>query len=56
MAFVMTKEPDWDRAPAKTRSLLRACLEKDPKQRLCNIGDVWWLLEEPPAEGPCSSA
>ncbi len=56
LAHVLTKEPDWDRAPAKTRRLLRDCLEKDPKQRLRDIGDGWRLLEEPPAEHPHHSA
>ena len=46
LAAVLTKEPDWDRAPAKTRRLLRKCLEKDPKRRLRDIGDAWELLEE----------
>jgi Tol biopolymer transport system component len=46
LAHVLTKEPDWDRAPAKTRRLLRKCLEKDPKRRLRDIGDAWELLEE----------
>jgi len=52
LAHLLTKEPDWDRAPAKTRRLLRDCLVKDPKKRLRDIGDAWRLLEEPPAEGP----
>jgi Tol biopolymer transport system component len=46
LAHVLTKEPDWDRAPRKTRRLLRKCLEKDPKRRLRDIGDAWELLEE----------
>jgi Tol biopolymer transport system component len=46
LAHVLTKEPDWDCAPAKTRRLLRKCLEKDPKRRLRDIGDAWELLEE----------
>jgi hypothetical protein len=46
LAHVLTKEPDWDRAPAKTRRLLRKWLEKDPKRRLRDIGDAWELLEE----------
>src|SRR5262245_48358830 len=41
LAGVLTKEPDWDRAPAKVRRLLRRCLEKDPKRRLHDIGDAW---------------
>ena len=46
LAAVLKTEPDWDRAPAKTRRLLRRCLEKDPKRRLRDIGDAWELLEE----------
>jgi len=46
LAHVLTKEPDLDRVPAKTRWLLRRCLEKDPKRRLRDIGDAWELLEE----------
>ena len=45
LASVLKEEPDWDRAPAKLRRLLRGCLEKDPKQRLRDIGDAWRLLE-----------
>jgi Tol biopolymer transport system component len=56
LARVLTKEPDWDRAPAKTRRLLRRCLEKDPKRRLRDIGDAWELPEEPPVESPSHSA
>src|ERR1700691_5595023 len=46
LAQVLTKEPDWEQVPAKVRRLLRKCLEKDPKKRLRDIGDVWELLEE----------
>jgi serine/threonine protein kinase len=31
LAQVLTKEPDWERAPVRTLLLLRECLEKDPK-------------------------
>jgi eukaryotic-like serine/threonine-protein kinase len=44
---VATKEPRWERIPAKTQRLLRRCLEKDPKRRLRDIGDAWELLEDP---------
>src|SRR5580658_2139631 len=30
---VATKEPNWERVPARARTLLRRCLEKDPKKR-----------------------
>ena len=39
------KEPTWDGVPANVRRLLKSCLEKDPKQRLRDIGDAWRLLE-----------
>ena len=47
LAQVLTKQPDFARAPAKARRLLRECLEKDPKARLRDIGDARRLLEEP---------
>src|SRR5215831_11095817 len=46
LAAVLTKEPDFMRVPAKVRRLLRACLQKDPKQRLEAIGDWRLLLED----------
>ena len=49
LAAVLTKEPDLQQVPVKVRRLLQACLEKDPKRRLRDIGDVWRLLEDPPA-------
>jgi len=49
LAQVLTKEPEWERVPAKVRRLLQACLQKDPKQRLQAIGDWRLLLEEAPA-------
>lgn len=49
---VLTRNPDLDRVPAKTRRLLRSCLEKDPKQRLRDIGDASRLIDEPPESEP----
>ena len=49
LAQVLTKQPDFERAPAKARRLLRLCLEKEPKLRLRDIGDAKQLLEEPAA-------
>ena len=46
LAHVLTKEPDWKQVPAKVRRLLRACLQRDPKQRLQAIGDWKLLLAE----------
>ena len=50
LAAVLTKEPDWSRAPARVHRLLQSCLEKDPKRRLRDIGDAWRLLDEAPAQ------
>ena len=44
LAQVLTNELDLERVPAKARRLLRRCLEKDPKQRLRDIGDARDLL------------
>jgi serine/threonine protein kinase/Tol biopolymer transport system component len=59
LAQVLTKEPDFDKTPAKASSLLRACLEKDPRRRLRDIGDAWRQLEESeaatPAQAPSAS-
>ena len=50
IAAVVTQEPDWTAIPATTpaslgRALAR-CLEKDPKRRLRDIGDVRLDLDE----------
>src|SRR2546426_4177148 len=46
LAAVLTKEPEWNRVPPKAERLLRRCLERDPKQRLRDIGDARFLLED----------
>jgi Tol biopolymer transport system component len=46
LAKVIEAEPSWESIPAKVRRLLKKCLEKDPKNRLRDIGDAWELLEE----------
>jgi WD40 repeat protein len=51
LAAVLTREPAWNAIPTRAQRLLRACLEKDPKRRLRDIGDARRLLEETaPAE------
>ena len=49
LALVLKFEPGWDslpdEVPAGVRRLLRACLNKDPKQRRRDIGDVRLELE-----------
>jgi len=50
LAAVIKSEPDWSQVPASTpmriRVLLQRCLQKDPKQRLRDIGDARISLEE----------
>jgi serine/threonine-protein kinase len=48
LASVIKDEPDWKRIPDKVQRLLHSRLEKDPKQRLLDIGDARRLLEERP--------
>ena len=52
LASVVKDQPDLSGVPANVRRLLERCLEKDPKKRLRDIGDLDLLLEEasaPPA-------
>lgn len=60
---VIHKEPAWDRLPAETpatvRTVLRSCLEKDPRKRLRDVGDVQLALAgafESTASTPASAA
>jgi serine/threonine-protein kinase len=50
IAGVLMGEPNWPALPANTpreiRSLLKRCLEKDPRRRLRDIGDAGLLLGE----------
>jgi eukaryotic-like serine/threonine-protein kinase len=50
LAAVIRAEPDWTELPAGTpirvRVLLQRCLQKDPKQRLRDIGDARISLDE----------
>jgi len=48
LAAVLRKEPDWEQVPVQVRRLLKRCLEKDPKRRLRDIGDLWELLDKAP--------
>jgi serine/threonine protein kinase len=49
LATVIKTDPDWDALPAETpsrvRTLLRRCLEKDPKQRVHDVADVRLAME-----------
>jgi Tol biopolymer transport system component len=50
LASVLKVDPDWDslpeRTPARVHRLLRRCLERDPRNRLRDIGDARISLEE----------
>jgi len=50
LAAVIRPEPDWSLLPVQTpvrvRVLLQRCLQKDPKQRLRDIGDARISLDE----------
>ncbi len=50
LAAVVSTEPDWTRLPAATpprlERLIRRCLEKDPRQRLRDIGDARIEIEQ----------
>jgi serine/threonine-protein kinase len=50
LAFVMTKEPEWDSLPAQTplriRELLKRCLTKDPRRRIQAIGEARISIED----------
>ncbi len=50
LAAVVMKDPEWSllpsATPARVRVLLQRCLQKDPKQRLRDIGDARISIEE----------
>ena len=56
IAVILTREPDWDALPDATPPavlrLLQRCLEKDPRQRLRDIGDVRLELDHVLADLP----
>jgi eukaryotic-like serine/threonine-protein kinase len=62
LAAVVMKDPDWSllppATPARLRILLQRCLQKDPKQRLRDIGEARIALDEvlSGAPEPSSSA
>ncbi len=54
LAVVLTKQPDLTKVPVQVRKLLRRCLEKDPKDRLRDIGDAMSLVEEEVSSPPAA--
>ena len=57
---ILRDEPRWSALPANTpphlRSLLRKCLQKDPRRRLPHIGVARLELSEPPAPETTAAA
>ena len=55
LAFVLTKEPDWDALPPTTPPsvaiLLRRCLEKDRRKRIGHISTALFAIDEADALG-----
>ena len=56
IAAILGNEPDWTPVPPELRRLLDACLQKDPANRLRDIGDVWLLLDSAAAPSPRPAA
>jgi Tol biopolymer transport system component len=50
LAAVLTRDPDLTAVPPRFGRLLRACLERDPRRRMRDIGDARLLLEPAPPE------
>ena len=48
LAAVLRKEIDFTRVPAQLARLLRLCLAREPNQRLRDIGDARFLIEDGP--------
>ncbi len=56
LAAVLKEEPDYSRIPARVQFLLRACLQKNPKERLHDIADTKLLLRDAPETQPVKSS
>ena len=54
LAAVLQSEPRWDGVPRNLRRVLESCLEKDPRNRLRDIGDVWRLVDDVPTPAASS--
>src|SRR5262249_26190277 len=48
LAAVIKEEPALDAVDARVRPLLQHCLDKDPKKRLRDFGDIGLLLDQQP--------
>jgi Tol biopolymer transport system component len=52
LAQVVTKTPDYSTVPRRVKKLLERCLNRDPRERLRDIGEARFLLQEEPAIAP----
>ncbi len=55
LAGIIKDEPDWARVPPTCRRMLTACLRKDMRARLRDIGDAWELLDESASAAPAAT-
>jgi hypothetical protein len=46
LASIVKDQPDFSKAPPQVQRLLRKCLEKDPRKRLRDLGDIEELIDE----------
>jgi serine/threonine-protein kinase len=56
LASVLKEQPNLDEAPQQVRPLLKRCLEKDPKKRLRDIGDMELQLGASGTGSPAQAA
>ncbi len=60
LAAILTRDVDFSAVPiatpARVRELLRRCLDRDPRQRLRDIGEARIVLEQPRESGPDGTA
>ena len=60
LVAIFEREPDWEAlpeaVPTALRRLIRRCLEKDPRQRLRDIADVRFALEDSTSESGDATA
>src|SRR5205085_2102452 len=48
LARVVMKDPDLSRVPERIHKLLKRCLDRDPRERLRDVGEARFLLVEEP--------
>jgi eukaryotic-like serine/threonine-protein kinase len=56
LASVLKETPDWEQVPTELRRLVRACLVRDPRQRMRDIGDARLLLADHFSAAPAPAA